>query len=124
MVVLLHVARFLPAGAALPEPLAELFAATSRFNTVQLDYDRDMWSYISLGYFKQKVVAGEVGSSTMPHKVNPIDFENSEGNIGLATALFGHLAGKLPVSRFQRDLTDSTVRRSSGGGVAHTLFAG
>ena len=103
--------------------LAEIFAATSRFNTVLLDFDRDMWSYISLGYFKQKVVAGEVGSSTMPHKVNPIDFENSEGNIGLANALFGHLAGKLPVSRFQRDLTDSTVLRSIGVGFAHTLIA-
>ena len=89
--------------------VAELFDAFARFNTILLDFCRDMWSYISIGYFKQRVVAGEVGSSTMPHKVNPIDFENAEGNIGLANALFGHLASKLPVSRWQRDLTDSTV---------------
>ena len=103
--------------------LAELFHAVSRFNTVLLDFDRDVWGYISLGFFKQKTVAGEVGSSTMPHKVNPIDFENSEGNLGLANALFGHLAEKLPVSRWQRDLTDSTVLRNIGVGLAHTLIA-
>lgn len=103
--------------------LAELFHAVSRFNTVLLDFDRDVWGYISLGFFKQKTVAGEVGSSTMPHKVNPIDFENSEGNLGIANALFGHLAEKLPVSRWQRDLTDSTVLRNIGVGLAHTLIA-
>ncbi|MEQ8953836.1 MAG: adenylosuccinate lyase, partial [Gammaproteobacteria bacterium] len=89
--------------------MAEMFAAITRFNTVLLDFNRDVWSYTSLGYFKQKTVAGEVGSSTMPHKVNPIDFENSEGNIGMANSLLAHLAEKLPVSRWQRDLTDSTV---------------
>ncbi|MGA1562628.1 MAG: adenylosuccinate lyase, partial [Gammaproteobacteria bacterium] len=89
--------------------VAEYFHALMRFNTILLDFDRDVWTYISLGYFKQKTVAGEVGSSTMPHKVNPIDFENSEGNIGIANALMDHLASKLPVSRMQRDLTDSTV---------------
>ena len=88
-----------------------------------LDFARDVWGYISLGYFKQKTVAGEVGSSTMPHKVNPIDFENAEGNIGIANALFTHLAAKLPVSRWQRDLTDSTVLRNLGVGVAHTSIA-
>jgi adenylosuccinate lyase len=103
--------------------LAELFHATSRFNTILLGFDRDMWSYISIGYFKQKVVAGEIGSSTMPHKVNPIDFENSEGNLGLANALFSHLAEKLPISRFQRDLSDSTVLRSVGVGFAHCAVA-
>lgn len=103
--------------------LAEIFHAASRFNTVLMDFDRDVWGYISLGFFKQKTVAGEVGSSTMPHKVNPIDFENSEGNLGLANALFGHLAEKLPVSRWQRDLTDSTVLRNIGVGMAHTLIA-
>ena len=103
--------------------VAELFDAVARFNTVLLDLDRDMWMYISLGYFKQKAVAGEVGSSTMPHKINPIDFENSEGNIGLANAVLGHLSTKLPVSRFQRDLTDSTVLRSIGVGMAHSLVA-
>ncbi|HSN22770.1 MAG TPA: adenylosuccinate lyase, partial [Methylomicrobium sp.] len=87
--------------------IAEFFHALSRFNTILLDFDRDVWGYISLGYFRQKTVAGEVGSSTMPHKVNPIDFENSEGNLGIANALFGFLAEKLPVSRWQRDLTDS-----------------
>jgi adenylosuccinate lyase len=103
--------------------LAEIFHAASRFNTVLMDFDRDVWGYISLGFFKQKTVAGEVGSSTMPHKVNPIDFENSEGNLGLANALFSHLADKLPVSRWQRDLTDSTVLRNIGVGMAHTLIA-
>lgn len=103
--------------------LAELFHAVSRFNTILMDFDRDVWGYISLGFFKQKTVAGEVGSSTMPHKVNPIDFENSEGNLGLANALFSHLAEKLPVSRWQRDLTDSTVLRNIGVGLAHTLIA-
>ncbi len=103
--------------------IAELFDAVARFNTVLLDFDRDVWGYISLGYFKQKTVAGEVGSSTMPHKVNPIDFENSEGNLGLANAIFNHLAAKLPVSRWQRDLTDSTVLRNLGVGVGHSVIA-
>ena len=103
--------------------LAELFHAMSRFNTVLMDFNRDVWGYIALGYFRQKTVAGEVGSSTMPHKVNPIDFENAEGNLGLANALFEHLASKLPVSRWQRDLTDSTVLRTVGVGLAHTLIA-
>ncbi|MEN9897579.1 MAG: hypothetical protein RLZZ66_1228 [Pseudomonadota bacterium] len=103
--------------------IAEFFHTLSRFNTILLDFDRDMWGYISLGYFKQRTIAGEVGSSTMPHKVNPIDFENSEGNLGLANALFGFLAEKLPVSRWQRDLTDSTVLRNIGVGVAHTFIA-
>jgi adenylosuccinate lyase len=103
--------------------IAELFHAISRFNTILLDFDRDIWSYISIGYFKQKAVEGETGSSTMPHKVNPIDFENSEGNLGIANALFGHLAEKLPVSRWQRDLTDSTVLRNLGSGFAYSLIA-
>jgi len=103
--------------------VAEYFDALARFNTIVLDFDRDIWSYISIGYFKQKTVAGEVGSSTMPHKVNPIDFENSEGNIGIANAILGHLATKLPVSRWQRDLTDSTVLRNLGVGIAHALIA-
>ncbi len=103
--------------------IAELFDATARFNTVLLDFCRDVWGYISLGYFRQRTVAGEVGSSTMPHKVNPIDFENAEGNLGVANAVFGHLAAKLPVSRWQRDLSDSTVLRNLGVGVAHTLLA-
>lgn len=103
--------------------IAELFDVVARFNTVLLDFDRDVWGYISLGYFKQKTVAGEVGSSTMPHKVNPIDFENSEGNLGLANAIFNHLAAKLPVSRWQRDLTDSTVLRNLGVGVGHSVIA-
>ncbi len=103
--------------------MAELFHAVMRFNTILLDFDRDIWSYISIGYFKQKVVAGEVGSSTMPHKVNPIDFENSEGNLGLANAVFDHLAVKLPVSRWQRDLTDSTVLRNIGVGFGYTMLA-
>jgi adenylosuccinate lyase len=103
--------------------LAELFDAVAAANTVLLDLDRDMWGYISLGYFKQRLKAGEVGSSTMPHKVNPIDFENSEGNIGLANALFHHLSGKLPVSRWQRDLSDSTVLRNIGVAFGYCLLA-
>jgi adenylosuccinate lyase len=103
--------------------IAEFFHALSRFNTILLDFDRDIWGYISLGYFKQKTIAGEIGSSTMPHKVNPIDFENSEGNLGIANALFAFLAEKLPVSRWQRDLTDSTVLRNIGVGIAHTSIA-
>ena len=103
--------------------MAELFDAISRFNTVLIDLSRDIWGYISLGYFKQKVVAGEVGSSTMPHKVNPIDFENAEGNLGLASALFDHLSRKLPISRWQRDLSDSTVLRNLGVSFAHNLIA-
>lgn len=103
--------------------IAELFDAIARFNTILLDFDRDVWGYISLGFFKQKTIAGEIGSSTMPHKVNPIDFENSEGNIGIANALLNHLAAKLPVSRWQRDLTDSTVLRNLGVGLAHSLIA-
>ncbi len=103
--------------------IAELFHAIIRFNTILLDFDRDVWGYISLGYFRQKTIVGEVGSSTMPHKVNPIDFENSEGNLGIANALFAHLAEKLPVSRWQRDLTDSTVLRNIGVGIAHTSIA-
>ncbi|MFT5576230.1 MAG: adenylosuccinate lyase [Bermanella sp.] len=103
--------------------IAELFDAIARFNTILIDFDRDVWGYISLGYFKQRTVEGEVGSSTMPHKVNPIDFENSEGNLGIANALFGHLAAKLPLSRWQRDLTDSTVLRNMGVGLAYSLIA-
>lgn len=103
--------------------IAELFDAIARFNTILLDFDRDIWGYISLGFFKQKTIAGEIGSSTMPHKVNPIDFENSEGNLGIANALLQHLASKLPVSRWQRDLTDSTVLRNLGVGLAHSLIA-
>lgn len=103
--------------------LAEIFDAFSRFNTVLIDLARDIWSYISLGYFKQKTVAGEVGSSTMPHKVNPIDFENAEGNFGLANAVMQHLSDKLPVSRWQRDLTDSTVLRNMGTGLAQSFLA-
>jgi len=103
--------------------IAELFDTLARFNTILIDYCRDTWSYISLGYFKQKTIAGEVGSSTMPHKVNPIDFENAEGNLGIANALFSHLAAKLPLSRWQRDLTDSTVLRNLGVGIAHSLIA-
>ncbi len=103
--------------------VAELMQALARFNTALLDFCRDTWGYISLGYFRQKVVAGEVGSSTMPHKVNPIDFENAEGNLGLANALAEHLAAKLPVSRFQRDLTDSTVLRNLGAGFGYALLA-
>lgn len=103
--------------------MAELFDAIARFNTVLLDFDRDIWGYISLGYFRQKTIAGEVGSSTMPHKVNPIDFENSEGNLGLANAVLSHLSAKLPVSRWQRDLTDSTVLRNMGVGISYSLIA-
>lgn len=102
---------------------AELFDAWAGANTVLLDLDRDLWGYISLGYFKQRLKAGEVGSSTMPHKVNPIDFENSEGNIGIANALLRHLADKLPVSRWQRDLSDSTALRNVGNALGHTLLA-
>lgn len=103
--------------------MAELFDALARFNTVLIDYCRDTWSYISLGYFRQKTIAGEVGSSTMPHKVNPIDFENCEGNLGIANALLQHFSAKLPVSRWQRDLTDSTVLRNIGVAMAHTVIA-
>ncbi|WP_088342394.1 adenylosuccinate lyase [Robiginitalea sediminis] len=103
--------------------MAALFDGLRRINTILIDLDRDMWAYISMDYFKQRIKAGEVGSSAMPHKVNPIDFENSEGNLGIANALFGHLAGKLPVSRLQRDLTDSTVLRNIGVPLAHTLIA-
>jgi adenylosuccinate lyase len=103
--------------------MAELFDATARFNTILIDFCRDIWGYISIGHFKQKTVAGEVGSSTMPHKVNPIDFENGEGNLGIANALFAHLSAKLPISRWQRDLTDSTVIRNLGVGLAHSSIA-
>jgi adenylosuccinate lyase len=103
--------------------MAELFDAIARFNTVLIDFNRDIWAYISLGYFRQQTIAGEVGSSTMPHKVNPIDFENSEGNLGLANAVFSHLSAKLPVSRWQRDLTDSTVLRNMGVGIGYSLIA-
>jgi len=103
--------------------IAELFDAIARFNTILIDFDRDVWGYIALGHFKQKTIAGEIGSSTMPHKVNPIDFENSEGNLGIANALFSHLAQKLPVSRWQRDLTDSTVLRNLGVGFGHSLIS-
>ncbi|HJQ61741.1 MAG TPA: adenylosuccinate lyase, partial [Burkholderiales bacterium] len=105
------------------DTMAELFDAYARANTVLLDLDRDVWGYISLGYFRQKVKAGEIGSSTMPHKVNPIDFENSEGNLGIANALLRHMSEKLPVSRWQRDLTDSTVLRNMGVALGHTLLA-
>ena len=103
--------------------IAELFDAVARFNTILIDFDRDVWGYIALGHFKQRTVAGEIGSSTMPHKVNPIDFENSEGNLGVANAIFQHLASKLPISRWQRDLTDSTVLRNLGVGFGYTLIA-
>ncbi|EPG38454.1 adenylosuccinate lyase [Acinetobacter colistiniresistens] len=103
--------------------MAELFDALRRYNTILIDFNRDVWGYISLGYFKQKLKDGEVGSSTMPHKVNPIDFENSEGNLGIANAVLGHLGEKLPVSRWQRDLTDSTVLRNMGVGFAQSLIA-
>lgn len=103
--------------------IAELFDAICRWNSILLDLDRDVWMYVSMGYFKQRTVKGEVGSSTMPHKVNPIDFENSEGNIGLANAVLGYMARKLPVSRMQRDLTDSTTLRNMGVGFAYTLIA-
>lgn len=104
------------------DALAELFDAFARTNSILVDLDRDVWGYISLGFFKQKVKAGEIGSSTMPHKVNPIDFENSEGNLGLANAVLKHLAEKLPISRWQRDLTDSTVLRNMGVGLGYTLL--
>ncbi|MCN4144528.1 MAG: adenylosuccinate lyase [Thiohalomonas sp.] len=103
--------------------IAEYFDTLARFNTILIDFNRDIWSYISLGYFKQKTIAGEVGSSTMPHKVNPIDFENSEGNLGIGNALMNHLSSKLPISRWQRDLTDSTVLRNLGVGIAHSMIA-
>ncbi|HVT35614.1 MAG TPA: adenylosuccinate lyase, partial [Nevskiaceae bacterium] len=103
--------------------IAEYFHALSRINTILIDFARDIWGYVSLGYFKQRTIAGEVGSSTMPHKVNPIDFENGEGNLGVANAILQHLAEKLPISRWQRDLTDSTVLRNLGVGVAHSLVA-
>ena len=103
--------------------MAELFQAICRFNTILIDFDRDIWSYISLGYFKQRTIDGEIGSSTMPHKVNPIDFENSEGNLGLANAVLAHLSEKLPMSRWQRDLTDSTVLRNMGVGFGYSLLA-
>jgi adenylosuccinate lyase len=105
------------------DAMAELFDACARINTILIDLDRDIWGYVSLGYFRQKPRAGEVGSSTMPHKVNPIDFENSEGNLGIANALLRHMSEKLPVSRWQRDLTDSTVLRNMGVAFGHTLLA-
>ncbi|MGD2170708.1 MAG: adenylosuccinate lyase [Gammaproteobacteria bacterium] len=103
--------------------IAELFDAISRLDTILIDFSRDIWSYISIGYFRQKTVEGEVGSSTMPHKVNPIDFENAEGNLGIANAIFTHLGQKLPISRWQRDLTDSTVLRNLGTGLGHVLVS-
>ena len=103
--------------------LAALFHNLQRINTILIDFSRDIWTYISMDYFKQKTIAGEIGSSAMPHKVNPIDFENAEGNFGVANALFQHLAEKLPISRLQRDLTDSTVLRNTGVPFAHTLIA-
>jgi len=103
--------------------MAEMFDAISRFNTILIDFSRDIWAYISNAYFKQKTIAGEIGSSTMPHKVNPIDFENAEGNLGIANALLNHLTVKLPISRWQRDLTDSTVLRNLGVGFAHSMIA-
>ena len=103
--------------------MAELFQSTIRFNTILIDFCRDIWSYISIGHFKQKTIKGEIGSSTMPHKVNPIDFENAEGNLGLANAMFDHLAMKLPISRWQRDLTDSTVLRNVGVGFSYSILA-
>lgn len=103
--------------------MAELFDALQRWNTILIDFDRDVWTYISMGYFKQRTIKGEIGSSTMPHKVNPIDFENSEGNLGLANAMLGFLARKLPISRMQRDLTDSTVLRNMGVGFGYALVA-
>ncbi|MFT5398317.1 MAG: adenylosuccinate lyase, partial [Gammaproteobacteria bacterium] len=103
--------------------IAELFDCFARLNTILIDFSRDIWSYISIGYFGQRTIAGEVGSSTMPHKVNPIDFENAEGNLGIANAMLNHLAQKLPISRWQRDLTDSTVLRNLGSGFGHILIA-
>ena len=105
------------------DSIAELSLTLSHVNTILIDFSRDMWSYISLGYFKQKNVAGEIGSSTMPHKINPIDFENAEGNLGMSTALFTHFAQKLPISRFQRDLSDSTVLRNLGVAFSYNLQA-
>jgi len=118
LVVNLHTTQIEP-----HDYMAELFDAIARFNTILIDLDRDVWGYISLGYFVQPPVAGEVGSSVMPHKVNPIDFENSEGNLGVANAILSHLGSKLPISRWQRDLTDSTVLRNLGVGLAHSLVA-
>jgi adenylosuccinate lyase len=103
--------------------MAALFDNLKRINTILIDYSRDIWQYVAMNYFKQKIKEGEVGSSAMPHKVNPIDFENAEGNLGLANALFEHLSAKLPISRLQRDLTDSTVLRNVGVPFAHTLIA-
>ena len=103
--------------------LAAKFDALKRINTILIDFNRDIWQYISMDYFKQKINKGEIGSSAMPHKVNPIDFENSEGNLGFANAIFGHLSSKLPISRLQRDLTDSTVLRNIGVPLAHTIIA-
>ena len=103
--------------------MAGLFDCLKRINTIILDLDRDIWSYVSMDYFKQKIKKGEIGSSAMPHKVNPIDFENSEGNLGIANAIFEHLSAKLPISRLQRDLTDSTVLRNIGVPIGHTLIA-
>ncbi|MCO6537630.1 MAG: adenylosuccinate lyase [Gilliamella sp.] len=103
--------------------IAEFFDCVARFNTIMIDFDRDIWGYISLNHFKQKTVAGEIGSSTMPHKVNPIDFENSEGNLGIANAIMNHLSSKLPISRWQRDLTDSTVLRNLGVGISYAIIA-
>ena len=103
--------------------MAELFDAVARLNTILTDWSRDVWGYVSLGYFKQRLKAGEIGSSTMPHKVNPIDFENAEGNLGIANALLRHLAEKLPVSRWQRDLTDSTVLRNMGVALGYSQLA-
>jgi adenylosuccinate lyase len=103
--------------------MAELFDAVARSNTILIDLSRDIWGYVSLGYFKQRLKAGEIGSSTMPHKVNPIDFENAEGNLGLANAVLKHLSEKLPISRWQRDLTDSTVLRNMGVGLGYTTLA-
>ena len=103
--------------------IAELYDAVARFNTIVIDFDRDIWGYIAMGHFKQRTIEGEIGSSTMPHKVNPIDFENSEGNLGIANAIFSHLAAKLPVSRWQRDLTDSTVLRNLGVGFGYAVIA-
>ena len=103
--------------------LAALFDGLKRINTILIDLDRDVWTYVSMEYFKQKIKAGEIGSSAMPHKVNPIDFENSEGNLGIANALYEHLSAKLPISRLQRDLTDSTVLRNVGVPIGHSLLA-
>jgi len=103
--------------------MAAIFDALKRINTIMIDLDREMWTYISMEYFKQRITEGEVGSSAMPHKVNPIDFENSEGNLGMANAIFEHLSAKLPISRLQRDLTDSTVLRNIGVPIGHTMIA-